>query len=401
MTKIFKTTIRTFIVALILVVSACCEKPTPSIDYSKSRNVLLLYSAGYNSLRDYLQDDINDLKQGWLPEEEDGNEMLLIYTHSPIARGQYSTPTNPYLIKLYRGKDGKAVADTIVRYPEGTVSASADQLNAVIGHIKSSFPAKSYGMIFSSHATGYLPPDYYLNPEAEVKSIGQDYVNDSGNYISYEIELKDFANAIPMKMDYILFDACLMGGAEVAYELRGKCSKVGFSQTEVLAEGLNYKTLAERLLKNAEPDPQAVCEDFIAQYDSMTGAYKSATVSFIDCDRMDNLASVCRDIFAARRDGLANIDPAKVQRFYRLDKHWFYDLESIIIEAGATENELADLHSALEECVLYKGHTPEFMSEFDIDIFSGFSMYLPCNGGPELDKYYKTLSWNKATGLVE
>ena len=46
-------------------------------------------------------------------------------------------------------------------------------------------------------------------------------------------------------------------------------------------------------------------------------------------------------------------------------------------------------------------HTPEFLCEFEIKTFSGFSMYLPCNGTSELDKYYRTLEWNKATGLVE
>ena len=72
-----------------------------------------------------------------------------------------------------------------------------------------------------------------------------------------------------------------------------------------------------------------------------------------------------------------------------------------MINAGATEEELDLLHTALDECVVYKGHTPEFMSEFKIDTFSGFSMYLPCNGGAELDKFYKTLQWNKATELVQ
>ena len=72
-----------------------------------------------------------------------------------------------------------------------------------------------------------------------------------------------------------------------------------------------------------------------------------------------------------------------------------------MMEAGANEYEIAGLHNALYECVLYKGHTPGFMYEFDINTFSGFSMYLPCNGNTELDKFYKTLQWNQATGLIE
>ncbi len=402
--------------------------PGGRTEVPETRKVLLLYSAGNNSLRDYLLDDIKDLKEGWLPGKYRSDDVLLIYTHTPVSRGMYSTPTTPYLIRLYDDK-GTVTADTLITYPKGTVSSSAAQLNKVLSHVQSAFPARSYGMIFSSHATGYLPPGYYLNPHSYtfiksgmmsagsgqvpspvpyvepeydpslpmVKSIGQDVSPGS----SYEIDLRHFAEAIPMKLEYILFDACLMGGAEVAYELQGKCGKVGFSQAEVLAEGLDYKTLAKHLLQGSQSDPKAVCEDYFNQYDVQSGVYRSATVSLIDCDRLGPLADICNEIFRNHREDMAGIDPDKVQRFYRSGRHWFYDLESIIIEAGATESELAALHSALDECVVYKGHTPEFMQEFDIDIFSGLSMYLPCNGSEELDKYYRTLSWNKATGLVE
>ena len=37
------------------------------IESVEKRNVLVLYSAGYNSLSDYLTADILDLQQGWLP----------------------------------------------------------------------------------------------------------------------------------------------------------------------------------------------------------------------------------------------------------------------------------------------------------------------------------------------
>ncbi len=403
-------------------------------DYSNiSRKVMLLYSAGFNSLVHYLTDDIEDLKQGWIPGAHFSDDVLLVYTHKPKTRGSYKDLTNPYLIRLSRTSDGSLVSDTLVTYPKGTISSSAAQLNKVLSHIKENFPSDSYGMIFSSHATGYLPAGYYHNPDnytfgnkgmsyvhgrnrpvpvpyvepehdpslPEVKSIGQDVNNISGEEISYEIGLKDFADAIPMKMKYIIFDACLMGGIEVAHQLREKTDLIGFSQAEVLAEGLDYKTMTKHLLKKEEPDPKAVCEDYFAQYDIQSGLFRSATISLIDCRHTEELAAVCHDIFAAHRKGLEDIVPHNVQRFYRYDKHWFYDLESIVTEAGATERELEALHSALDKCVLYKAHTPQFIEDFDINIFSGFSMYLPCHGSKELDKYYRTLSWNIATELVE
>ncbi len=396
------------------------------------RKVLLLYSVGFNDLSKYLTKNIEDLKKGWIPGSHFTDDILLIYSHLPVKYNSYKTPTSPYLIRLYSDKDGKVISDTLVTYPQGTISASARQMNKVLSYVKEKYHSDSYGMIFSSHATGYLPAGYYTFPNKyiferagmasarglrapvpvpyaepeydpslpRVRSMGQD-VGAEGMSVSYEIELPEFAEAIPMPLEYIIFDACFMGGIEVAYQLKDKVGKVAFSQAEVLAEGLNYKTVTTHLLKNEIPDPRAVCEDYFTQYDNKSNDYRSATISLVDCGQIEELASVCRTIFNAHREGLEAINPAGVQRFFRFNKHWFYDLESIVTNAGVTGEELQDLHQALDKCVIYKAHTPEFISDFRIKTFSGFSMYLPCNGSRELDKYYCTLSWNTATGLVQ
>lgn len=395
----------------------------------ETRKVMLLYSAGFNNLASYLKEDIEDLKAGWLPSAHRTDDIVLVYSHFPEKNGDYATESSPVLVRLHT-RDSVVVTDTLITYPKGTISASAEQLNNVLTYIKESFQARSYGMIFSSHATGYLPAGYYQNasdywfeemsagmrrrqravpyrePEHDpslpmTKSLGQDQVGERGSYQSYEIELQDFAAAIPMELDYLLFDACLMGGIEVAYELRGKVGLVGYSQTEVLAEGYNYKMLTSHLLKNKTPDPLGVCEDFFVQYDIQSGVYRSATVSTIDCRKLESLADVCRELFATYGNEIRSLRTSGVQQFFRSKYHWFYDLESILINAGATDEELGRLHEALDECVMYKAHTPMFMNEFQIHTFCGFSMYLPSNGSAELDKYYKTLQWNQATGLVQ
>lgn len=409
---------------------------------SETRKVLILYSAGFNSISGYLNQNFEDLQKGWLPAGRRNDDVILVYSHSTKSSGNYSSRNSPVLIRLYRGDDGNVVKDTLVTYPPETISASAVTLNKVLTHIKESFPAKGYGLLFSSHATGYLPAGFYSDPDGyvfkektkpsvsgrdmaaahfsapvpvpyeepyqdpslpAVRSIGQDR---SGR-LSYEIELDDFAAAIPMKMDYILFDACLMGGIEVAYELKDKCFLAGFSQAEVLAEGFDYTALAESLLKGSEPDPKKVCEDYFLRYDMQTGLNRSATISLVDCSRLDNVAEICRRLFSRHRDGLESISPEKVQRFYRFRYHWFYDLESIASEAGADETEMEELRRAVADCIVYKAATPSFIHSsafdggFDINTHCGLTMYLPCDGNRELDKYYRTLAWNRASGLVE
>ena len=400
------------------------------------RNVLILYSAGYNSLSSYLNEDIKDLQKGWLPGPDRGDNILLVYSHSPAKRGTYSVPNSPTLTRLWQDRDGNAVLDTLVRYPAETYSATAEQLHTVLSYVKETFPANSYGMIFSSHATGYVPAGFYTDPynylyqkktgvmyrggyqfhtpqpvpyvEPErdpslpaVKSIGQDQVGTPGNYMSYEIEIDDFVNAMPMKMEYILFDACLMGGIEVAYQFKDKCRYIGFSQTEVLAEGFNYQTLTTHLLGSRTPDPKAVCDDYFQQYDVRKDPlYRSATISMVDCSRMGSLTEVCKDLFSKYNSQINKLNYNLVQRYFRSSDHWFYDLEDIIVKAGANEEELNRLRAALNECIVYKAATPAFMQTFEIKTYCGLSMYLPSNGHVELNKYYRTLDWNKATSLV-
>lgn len=444
--------LRFLLTAVVLTVSFSCSdwkdgleitagspsgNPGSRTENEDTRKVMLLYSAGYNSLTSYLKEDIEDLKKGWLPGNKRTDDIVLVYSHFPEKYGSYNTPSSPTLVRLYCERDTTVIADTLVVYPDNTISASAIQLNDVLTYVMETFSAKSYGLIFSSHATGYLPagfyqkPDNYLfdefsgkararrrtglplpsgvpfeEPETDpsmpvTKSIGQDQVGPAGSYTSYEIELQDFAEAIPMQLDYILFDACLMGGVEVAYELKDKVKKLGFSQTEVLAEGFNYQELTSHLLLEDTPAPEAVCKDFFTQYDIQTGVYRSATVSMVDCTSMDALADVCKDLFDTYGAVIQTMPSTGIQQFYRGSHHWFYDLESILINAGITTGELARLHDALDQCIAYKAHTPEFMNSFDIHTFCGLSMYLPSHGSDELDSYYKTLSWNKATGLVK
>ena len=407
--------------------------PGDRVVNEESRNVLLLYSAGFNSLTSYLKEDIEDLKSGWLPGKNRNDDVVLVYSHFPGTSGRYSVPNPPTLTRLSATPEGEVVADTLLVYGEEAISSSPVQFNKVLTYVKETFPAAGYGLIFSSHATGYLPAGFYQSPGSyiykgdalgqmslqwqgaaaypyvelhhdpmlpAVKSVGQDQVGSSGGYMSYEMELADFAAAIPMKLDYILFDACLMGGIEAAYQLRGKASVVGFSQAEVLAEGLNYKTLTTRLLQNETPDPVVVCKDYFDQYDVQEGVYRSATISAVDCDALEPLAELCGELFDKYSSRILQLPYSKVQRYYRSNYHWFYDLESILVEAGITDSELESLHETLDMCVLYRGHTPSFMNTFEIKTFSGFSMYLPSHGNSELDKYYRTLDWNIATGLV-
>ena len=413
-------------------VSGCqCSRINPEKPRQYDK-VLILYSAGYNSLRSYLYEDIQDLKNGYAPGIRDDNAFLVV-SHLSVSRGDFSTVTHPQLIRVYSDKKKGVILDTLKSY-DGNLSEKST-MNTILSDIKKQFPTSHYGMVFSSHATGWMPVGYYNNPDyyESSQSAGRKgssaHIFPEGTYpyvepdllpgepmtksltmtnsvsTATEMELIDFKGAIPMHLNYLLLDACLCGGIEVAYELKDVCDQIGFSQAEILADGFDYKSIAGHLLGNKEPDTRAVVDDYYQHYAAKTDRNdRSATISLVDCTKLDALASVCKTLFSTYGVNIDSLNPSSVQRYYRNQCHWFYDLEDILVKAGISDAEQRSLTGALNSCILYKAATESFLygyGGFNIETFCGLSMYLPCNGSAFLDSHYKELEWNKATGLVD
>lgn len=438
--------ISAILVAAVSLVSGCDCKHNGTDD-TGYKNVVILYSAGYNNISSWLKEDINDLKKGFAPDKK-SKDVFLIVSHNTVRTFDYYTPVSPVLLRLYQDKKSGIVLDTLKKYPDTSTLTDVTSMKGILSEIKRQFPADHYGMVFSSHSTGWVPKGYYAAPydydmksggkfqaprrmeipsgavryvpEVEepgtpaVKSIGATYKGPDGSFVSYEMDLHEFAEALPFPLDFIVFDACHSGGVEIAYELKDKCDKLVFSQAEVLADGLVYSELGSRLFEH-NMDIVGIADDYFMQYTEKTGrSNKSATISVVNCSELDELASFCKDVFNTYRTELSNINPGDVQRFGRIttnmegitvDHHWFYDLEDILIKAGINQSEKNRLKALLGKTVLYERHTDSFfggtMSGFDISTSCGLTMYLPCNGSKYLDNFYKTLDWNKATELVD
>ena len=418
--------------AVFSLVSGCeCHHIDP--DKTGYDRVLIMYSAGFNSLRQYLYEDIQDLKSGYAPDLKE-NKAFLVVSHLNEKNRDYLTLTSPRLIRVFNDKKRGVVLDTLKSY-DGNLSEPAT-MRAILTDIKNQFPSKHYGMVFSSHASGWMPAGYYNHPEdfepapsssarretarpalppgtyyhvdrelLPGEPLTKSVTMTNGRDTATEMELRDFKASIPMHLDYLLMDACLMGCIEVAYELRDVCDQIGFSQTEILADGFNYKNLAGHLLEKPQPDTRAVVDDYFQQYaDKADKSDRAATISLIDCTKLEPVAEICRTLFLKYATGLEELDPYVVQRYYRYQKHWFYDLEDVLVHAGMDDAEHNSLKSALNGCVLYKAATEEFLKGyggFTIRTYCGFSMYLPSMGSSFLDSHYKDLAWNKATGLVD
>lgn len=431
-------------VAAVLLLSAtvgCCkEKPEEPVNVN--RKVLLFYECGVNNLTSYLKNNMDGtekgLPAGYVPRES--GDVVLIY--SRYSKGAFNyTPVESHLRRIYKKPNGKIVSDTLKTFGTETIAASSSTMRQVLTYVKDEFPAKGYGLVFSSHGSGWLPAGYYYSPsrfeddhKGEVgtsrqgiaaqsvghprlpvpegdlpdtdpfygmtRSIGQDYIK--GSYYGHEMSVSEFADAIPYHLDYLLFDMCFSGGVEVAYGLKDKADYLGLSPAEVLGYGMfDYTKITSFLLNKETPDLEGLFKDSFEMYDKQSGAYRSSTVNLVRTSGLDNLASVCARMINEYSDALADAPVDDIQGYYRQGRHYFYDLVDIFEKCGASKADLEDLDKAVDGCVIYKNSTGQFLEEYDIKAYSGFSMYLPCAGTPLLDLYYRKEVWNNATRLVK
>lgn len=408
-----------------------CKPETEYIFLQKHPRAHVMMCFGFNNLSSSLAEDIRDLEKGFIPGSAPLENYLFVFSH--LVESSYSTPSSPKLQRIYLGPDGNPMKETLLEMEPGTISNRAECIREVLEFLKEKYPEiESFGVLMSSHGTGWTPPGYcttgyknegnsddiewrrsafpgtYLSgeylyePVPGVKSMGYTV---TGVYptVAYETDIREIADLLPFKLDYIIFDACFMGGVEVAYQFKDKCRYMCFSQTEILSDGMDYTTMISDLLEGNRADLVSLATNYFNHYNLSIGSKRSATISVVDCSKLGTLAAVCRNLFRNYDISKDNVDASKLQKYFYYTNHaWFYDLYSIVQAAGVSETELSDLQWALDECILYKAATPTFaLYGFPIDTHSGLSMYLPEKERTQLNSYYRELTWNKLTGLLK
>jgi len=444
-----------------------CNSPLDNTPSESSYEKVFIYCGlGHNNLSSYMRTNLSDLEAGILPGLND-SRAIVAYCHNYGSSETYSANPDssdfepPVLLHIYRYQ-GKAQVDTLKVYSDRPNSAAPDNFKTALEDAVNLFPSEHYGMLFSSHATGWLPKCYISTGENAdyAAALGlpiytgqsSDSVSDPADYSPFpltksagafyyhngykldkpsEIDLRDFAAAIPLKLDYIIFDACLMGNAESVWELKDKCNYLVVSPSEVLAQGMVYETLSWNLLSGSRAELETVCKEYFERYDVLSGYDRSATISLVDCSKIENLASVFAEIVSSNsenykrytqrdsipssrdeRGGLSvsayyqkvtnelNSRRSSIQGYFYDSKAYFYDLRSVAKHICTDEALLSELDAALEECILYHAETPAFFTTQLTDC-CGLGVYLPHEDLKKLNAYYRKLDWNNATRLVE
>jgi len=356
--------------------------------------VVLIYCAGDNNLSSALGRISEQIRKGW---EYTGNRCLIYYDANNDV---------PKLLSIRGGccANPKPYIEVVESYEEEN-SASSKVFARVIGRVKELYPAPSYGLIFTSHASGWLPEGALQNPS---RSIGQDKDSITMANGSSEMELSDFAKAIPAgTFDYIIFEACLMAGVEVAYELKDKADYILASSAELLVPGFVdvYSKAHRYLMDNNLPIDKAL-EHFASDYYKHTmdqsGAYQSTTLSLIKTAELEKLAEISASVL--EKETNSKVDITSLQHFDRPGIYGdsprspkYFDIEEYI-QTLATPNEYKEFTAQLAASVIWKAATPTFMMDYNgfaINRHSGLTIYIPQPLFPELNEAIQHTAWHQ------
>ena len=364
---------------------SCSKDPKVEPIVVPKERTILVYVALDNNLYDEMAGVHASLMEGYKNLDNEGS--LLLFADS---RGD----KNPQLIKIEKRK-GVVVSDTLLAY-QNENSASPELLRRVIADTKLIAPAKSYGLMLFSHATGWLPAKAFEDPAGWGAAAANNQsptlhsiFEDSGR----EMEFADFVEAIPDGMfDFIASEMCFMSSVETAYALRNKTKYILASAPEVLSPGFEpiYKTSLD-LLYEPTPDLEGFAQAFFDYFNGLSGQYKSAAISVVKTSEMEGLAAFTRQI----DPNLTQEQIDKVQIYDRNGRpNVFFDFRDYIAQV-ATDAQMTELDGLLDKAVVFKRSTPKLIN-INIPKHSGLSVYIPQDGLPRLNEAYEDTEWYKA-----
>lgn len=404
-----------FLASFAFLLSSCGgddgDTPEP-LPVEKAPLTVLAYLVANNNLDDELLANIGIMYDGLA--DMDKPATLLVYWDGRTTMGDKASN---HLILKYE-TDGKGnvnglpaldesssldevvdVAQIVKEYSEQRSTDKAVMSRVLQDMVRLS-PTERVGLVVGSHGSAWLNTIF-----TNGRSFGQD-----GSGSDNTILIPDFVEAMKSTgrtFDFLLFDACYMGTAEVCYDFREVTDYQIVSVLEVPAYGFPYDMFMSDLYKGNVEGYKKVCQAFIDfnqyLYDE-TSSLSWGTVSLVDSEAMEALAVQLKSQLVAHKDALADFNVKGLQEYGKdSGKYISFDMEQFVknlnggVVPDAFKNQLA-------KTVLYKACLEKARpSNYSVDAtnYCGLGMYIPVVERPKWNAWFKTIDWFTVSGWSE
>lgn len=344
------------------------DLPKPA---QEAERTVIVYVAGENNLWNNVASDSAEMARavGSIPD----NCNLVLYMD------RNTLPT----ITWMSAKEGVRLWH---RYRNDQDSADSLAMLRTLGKIVKEFPAKRYGLVLGSHASGWIP---------RRKTFGID--NNSNSPYSNrgtEMEISTLRGVLEQlpHMDFILFDACMMQSAEVAHELRHVTDYTIGSPSEIPGNGAPYDLIMPAMMKG---DAIGIASKYFEHYKYGSGV----ALSVVKCSMTDSLAQATAPLVESLWTGRREVPTDNVQRYTTFDEGLHHpeaqDIRSMM-HSQLPDSTLRAWESVLQSTVVWHGATAYWTSMYsgyehhhltDPDHHCCLSMFVP-------QEKYEAYSWN-------
>ncbi len=373
--------------------------------FLKSSWTIIVWLDGDNNLEEAAMNDLNEMEAGLYyakqadPNIEDKIKIIVQvdrakgYDEYELYTGKNWTDTRRYLIKPDILGDDSRVRSKRLDDGLGEVNmGDASKLKEFVRYCKEQAPADKYALILWNHGSGIRGKGSH-SAEGPLKGICQDET--SNGDILYTGEITDVLTGAE-SVDFLGFDACIMGMLEVAYEYRPGPNKFGanaicFSPANEQGDGWAYDRLFRRFAANGnDPEGDACydvnsltavqfagavakeyedfCEDYYNLDDQTQTAIDNSKIVNVK-EKLDALAAkIARgsnyksEVEALRGSEESTVtmdffNEGDVAEWRNNPSFDLYDFAHRVSQAGITGTNVTfesnDLKSAIEECIIH------------------------------------------------
>ena len=290
------------------------------------------------------------------------------------------------------------LAEVVKQYPS-QLSVDKSVMTQVLKDMIAVSPTERVGLVAASHGSAWT------NSIFMSRSFGQDGKGTDNTMLVSD--MADAMKATGKKFDFLLFDACFMGTAEVCYDLRDVADYQIVSVMEVPAYGFPYESSLDYLYEGTVDGYKKICQAYIDFYQERyeNGDYAWGTIALIDSKEMEGLADATRAEIVEHKNVLGNdFDESDIQEYGKQGGRGIaYDLGQLmaVLNNGTMPNAFAD---QLNKTVLYKScleiANPS-SHKVDAANYCGLGVYIPIRYNDNWNDFFKTISWYTVVGWNE
>ncbi|MCD6363430.1 MAG: hypothetical protein J7M13_05460 [Synergistetes bacterium] len=340
---------------------------------------VMIYMNADNNLEEYAISDFLEMTSA--PLGENSNLTLVVqFDRVPgyaTSGDNYDDWTGTYRFVLTQGMT--PFSTNAVSFLGEVNMGCSEALIDFVSWAEDNYPADHYALVLWNHGDGWRA----RNLRVSWKSAGYDETSDDYLYIDeLQTALRILKNR-GYEIDLIGFDECLMAMVEVAYEIRNYASFMVASEEVEPGEGWKYDVfladLANALDSGVSVSPEYLGKMIINSYMETSGA----TLSLIDLGRMDDIASLLKELSSAliEKVPLARVSRAKATSFYLPS---VIDLYSFCAFLAGWRTSVSELASSL--CDAIKSAVRENYSAYGNA--NGLSIFFPDRGEGSYDRFY-------------